>query len=399
MEIELSILGDPTPTLRGLLSAYETRTGAQVRLTSIPWEKAWPELLTFALYDRGPDVSHVGSTWASSLVAMNSLRSFKASEVAAWGGREAFLPPCWQSATIPGETEVFSAPWASFTFVICYRRDLLAKAGVSEEMAFQTPETLQETLGRLRDTGVQTPWSVPVDPADPDILHVLASWVWGAGADLVDQDGFLLCSSPRALGALQSYYESLQLYSPGVYPITAPSSEALFTSGRAAVTICGADRPYNWLMAGGAAPQVAEAMGVAVMPGVPWIGGDNLVLWSHTRVQPEKERLAVELVRTLLDEPAQEAQANGEETILPTRPQALATLPLPGSQVTQAVIHSLEHGRAYQTMPLWSKIEHRFGQTLVEIGKKTLRGADVKDTVQQELERLANRLEITLKGT
>src|SRR5512140_869691 len=150
MEIEFSILGDPSPTLRGLLAGFEERTSVRIRLTSIPWEKAWPELLTFALYGRGPDVSHVGSTWASSLVAMNALRPFKAQEVAAWGGREAFLPPCWQSATIPGETDVFSAPWGSFTFVICYRKDLLARAGVNEETAFQSPAAVQETLRALR---------------------------------------------------------------------------------------------------------------------------------------------------------------------------------------------------------------------------------------------------------
>jgi hypothetical protein len=134
------------------------------------------------------------------------------------------------------------------------------------------------------------------------------------------------------------------------------------------------------------------------MPGVPWIGGDNLVLWQHTRLHPDRERLAVELVRTLLDLPAQQAQAAGEEVFLPTRPQAVEALPEPGSQLTRAVIQSLQNGRAYKSLPLWSKIEHRFGQTLTEIGRKVLDGADVRVTVQEEFDHLADRLEITLKG-
>ena len=52
MEVEFSLLGEPTLTLQRLLAAFENETGARVRLTSIPWEKAWPELLTYALFDQ-----------------------------------------------------------------------------------------------------------------------------------------------------------------------------------------------------------------------------------------------------------------------------------------------------------------------------------------------------------
>jgi len=399
MEVEFSLLGEPTLTLQRLLAAFENETGARVRLTSIPWEKAWPELLTYALFDRGPDVSHVGSTWASSLVAMNSLRPFTPNEIAGWGGPQAFLPQCWSSTSIPGDPAVYAAPWAAYTFVVCYRRDLLAQAGAAEEQAFASPSALEETLRRLQSAGVEAPWSVPVDPANPDALHLLASWVWGAGSDLISPEGSLLCREPRALAVLKIYFDSLKFCSSRAYPLSALAAEARFTTGQAAVTLCGADRPYAWLRTRSAAAEVLEHLGVAVMPGVPWIGGDNLVLWQHTRAHPEHERLALELVKYLVELPAQRANAASEEIFLPTRPEALEALPEPGSQLTRAVVQSLQNGRAYQAMPMWSKIEHRFGLTLAQIGQEVLDGAEVKATIQKHLDTLANRLEITLKGT
>jgi ABC-type glycerol-3-phosphate transport system substrate-binding protein len=330
---------------------------------------------------------------------MNALRPFTPDEIAGWGGPQAFLPQCWQSVSMYANPAVYAAPWAAYTFVICYRRDLLTRAGVSEEGAFASPAALADTLRRLQEAGIQAPWSVPVDPSDLDVLHLLASWVWGAGGELTGPDGCLLCREPKALAALQTYFEILKSFSSGAYPFSANEAVECFTTGQAAVTLCGADLPYAWLRNRSAAPEVCEHLGVALVPGVPWIGGDNLVLWQHTRLQLEREKATVALVHTLLDLPAQQAQAAGEEFFLPARTEALAALPDPESQLTRAVIESLRNGRAYQSMPMWSKIEHRFGLTLTQIGQDVLGGADARETIHKHLDALANRLEITLRGT
>ncbi|MBN2146690.1 MAG: extracellular solute-binding protein [Anaerolineales bacterium] len=397
-EISLSLLGDYTPTLAGLIGAFEKQNNTKVKITTIPWENAWQELLTFALYDRGPDVSHVGSTWASSLISMNALRPFRHREIASWGASEIFLPQCWQSNVMPGMGEVYAAPWSSYTFVLCYRRDLLAKAGLDETEAFASPDGLHETLRALQSAGIECPWVVPIEVANPDTLHLVASWVWGAGGDLIGPQAHLSFTEPAALSGFKAFYDLIQFIALAARALDWTSAENYFTSGKAAVSICGADRPYAWQRERSAAPEVLDHLGVAPMPGVPWIGGDSLVVWKHTRVDPARESLANELVTTLISLPSQKASAAGEEIILPTRSDAFSALPMQSSSWTQAAIRSLQNGRAYACMPMWSTIEHRFGMTLGQIGMDIVSGVDVQSAIQNHLDPLARRLAIMLSS-
>jgi multiple sugar transport system substrate-binding protein len=397
VDLDFSVIGNETPTLVKLLDTFEVEHKVHVRLKAIDWEGAWSELLSWALHSQGPDVSHIGSTWSPSLIAMNALRPFTSGEVRMMGGSRTFLPQSWQSGMLLDQPEVWSIPWTSYTFVLCYRRDLLERAGIDEKNAFINPPAVETTLASLRSAGISMPWIVPVAPNHIDTLHHIASFVWGMGGDFISPTGLRLTfTQPMAMAGFKAYFELLRYHPSAFYPLDDNQAEQYFTRGQSAVTIVGADRPYSWLREKSAVPEVLYNLGVIPMPGVPWIGGDNLVIWKEAKVSLERERAAVELINFLTSHRAQEVYCRGEEVNLPTRTDVFDNLPLPESSITKAAIESLTMGRAYRPLGMWSKIEHQFGQALGQVAAEVLSGVTPSDSLHNHLDLLNQRLSVTV---
>ena len=157
--IVFSVIGEPTSDLRKLLDEFQQIRNVQVVVEQMEWEDAWAKLLSYALSGKSPDVSHVGSTWVSSLVGMNAARKFSKQEVDAMGGAKVFVAPAWQSAVV--DDSVYSIPWSSFTFLVYYRRDHLKAAGISEEHAFDTAEEFYKTIRVLKENQTPSPLILP----------------------------------------------------------------------------------------------------------------------------------------------------------------------------------------------------------------------------------------------
>jgi multiple sugar transport system substrate-binding protein len=397
-EIDFSLIGQPSLTLQHLLAKFQDEQNINVKIRVIEWENAWHDLLMWALYEQGPDISHVGSTWAASLVALNALRSFSENEIKETGGQMAFLQPAWQSAKMTGSLAIWSLPWHTYTFLIAYRRDLLEKAGVEESTAFATAEAVDKTLQKLRVGGIQYPWVVPVGEHHLDTLHYLASWVWGSGGDFITPDSHHTAfTDARTFKSIESFFGLLRYMQPVDLPLSEMDALSVFTSGKAAVTIVGAGLAYEWLRNQEISAEVLDNIGFAPVPGVPWIGGDNLVIWRHTRADQEREKAAVALTEYLLSQTVQRANAQSEDVGIPSRTDSLNALPLPDSQLTKVVTRSLRAGRSYRSLTSWSKIEHQFAQSLGKVGAEILNGADPFATCHKHLETFANWLDISLR--
>jgi hypothetical protein len=69
INLTFSLIGSPSQELRELLDEFQARRGVKIDLLSMSWENAWPNLLAHALYGKGADISHTGSTWGSSFAA------------------------------------------------------------------------------------------------------------------------------------------------------------------------------------------------------------------------------------------------------------------------------------------------------------------------------------------
>ena len=398
IELFFSHIGEPSPTLRRIVADFEAQSGVKVTFKIVDWDNAWHELLTWAIYEEDIDVSHIGSTWASSLMALNALRAFKQDEINVTGGQFAFLAQAWQSGKAPVSVHTWSLPWTTYTFLIAYRRDMLAQAGIDEPSAFNTAELLGATLQKLTDAGIQYPWVVPVGEHHLDSLHYIASWVWGAAGDFVTPDNLHVgFTQPDPFRAMQRYFALMRYMKPVPIPFDEDAALKAFRDGQAAVTIMGAGIAYEMMLNPETPAELRENIGFASMPGVPWVGGDNLVIWKHVSLEPEREKAAVALVHYLLSHDCQVANARAEDVGIPARLDAFDALPLPDTQLTRAVIRSLRTGRAYRSLTPWSKIEHRFGLTLGKIGAEILNGADIDEATRTHLKYFAQWLEITLQ--
>jgi multiple sugar transport system substrate-binding protein len=396
-ELELSIMAgdlDATDTLRLLLKEFEATRGVRIRLTVLSWLTGWMESVKSALYGHGPDVSEIGSTWMSGLVGMNALLPLTERDVRAVGGPSAFLSPAWQSGSLVGEKRMWAIPWLAGTRVIFYRRDLLEKAGVDERTAFQTFRRLEQTLGQLQASGCAAPWVVPTCYR-LDTLHYVASWIWGAGGDFLAAYGQrVLFNEKEAIAGMRDYFGLVTYLPQTSQELDASLSDNLFwQQGRVAVTIGG-----DWILRVQeklAASEVIANLGVAVAPGVPFVGGSNLVAWRHTR----HENAAVELIRFLTSQQAQIAYSQ-RVGLLPTRLDALAAPHLANNSWRQVMSQGLKTGRSFPSTPLWSLVEDKLPAALARIWADVLAAphSDLGDIITGHLDPLAQRLNFTLSS-
>jgi multiple sugar transport system substrate-binding protein len=396
-EIELSIF-DTTDRdlLCPLLDKFQSRFFTKVQLRTIPWENAWPNLLEFALQGKGPAVSVIGSTWSSSLIAMDALRPFSRIEIAGLGGVEPFFPTVWQSTMLMNDPQIWSVPLSAYAFILLYRRDLLDRANVDEQTAFTSAEAITKTFDRLQQAGIRMPWVIPTVSPYIDRVHICASWIWGAGGDIVDSSGRkILVNWPEALAGLESFFSLYRYLCPTAGAVNYEDSLSLFARGEAAVAIAGAD-DTALLWRACESPEVCNNMGVVPLPGKPWIGGENLVIWKHTQGYLDQERSALQLVKYLSSKEVQ-VQYN-QKTLMPVRSDAMAEIPVENEFLHSAIRYTFQNGRPHRTMRLWSRIERQFGQSLDEISTELLNdpAAKVGDILQKHLDPLAKRLTLLI---
>jgi multiple sugar transport system substrate-binding protein len=366
ISLDFSIIDSPSQELRDLLDEYQDQRNVKINLKSMSWENAWPNLLTQALYGKGVDISHIGSTWGSSLVAMNALREFRPQEIEALGGAQAFLPSAWESARVMGFDGIWSLPWSSFTFLILYRRDLLQKSGVDEATAFETPTAFKQTVEKLGQSGVASPLLLPSGTPFLDRMHIAASWMWSAGGRYISEDGKQAgLNLLETRTGLLSFFELYRLVSPNDNSLDFDACLEHFQQGKTAIVIADCNFPYD-LTQGTSALQVVENLGVHTLPGVPVVSGDNLVIWQSVRQEPAREKAAVELVQFLVGREAQERFCKTAEQF-PVRVDALDAVRCCSPEVNDALRNAFLKGRAHRSIRLWSRIEFQLGRAFDEI--------------------------------
>lgn len=377
--------------LKPLLEEFENINRVRVRLRIMEWDTAWAELLKVALYQHGPDISEIGSTWLGSFVGMHALQLFSDEEVAAVGGPAAFIPSTWQSGAVarhPLERSVrWAIPWWADTRILYYRRDVLAQAGIDEDMAFASFAQLEQTLGRLLDAGVPVPWVIPTHESRMTI-HNVASWIWGAGGDFVSGDGMrTLFSWARARAGIQAYFGLARYLTGPARDLDDTQSDALFNEGTAAVTISG-----PWL-AQFASPEVLANLGMALVPGTPFVGGSHLVCWKHAVYGSA----SIDLIRFLTSKHVQTAFGQ-RAGLLPTRPDVLRNPPFADTPLYQIVAGGLEKGRSFRPIPLWGLVEERLSEALSDLWAQVLAepDLDLAEAIAGCLNPLARQLDVTL---
>ena len=402
MELNFLTIAD-TPedlqSLRRLLASFERENQVQLSLRRVGWERAWQSLLMDAVEGKGPHVSQIGSTWVATMAMLDALRVFTEKEVSALGGEARFLPAAWQSVKLVDRPSVWALPWSIYTFVLYYRRDLLEKAGIDIATAFVTPAAMRETFTQLSRNGI-APWAFPSLRPYTDLVHIAASWVRANGGDFMSDNGrepFL--AKPESCAGLMEFFELFPFIPLALRGLKIEECTNAFARGDVATLIGGVEFANDLLTSPYASQVMRENMAVTTLPGVPWIGGDHLVVWKNVLTDAEHEKSALDLV-TFLSKRETQVELFKLENILPSRADAYAELTFPLATTKATLEKILQTGRPHPALRLWRRIEAFLDEMLLEIGKSVLRQPTVSpsEIARQMLNDYEQNLSAVLKG-
>jgi multiple sugar transport system substrate-binding protein len=361
--------------------------GMDITCQEFDYATGWSDFMRMSIYGGSPDVSEIGTTWIHDFAAMNVLRAFTANEVRNLGGANTFVPAVWQSGLSEGLA--WAIPWMTDLSMVCFRRDLLAKAGIPEQGAFQTPQSFEQTLQQLQEAGIAVPWAVPTQRSYINV-HNLAMWVWQAGHDLVDtQKRTVLFDQPGVRSAILSYFGLYRFLSKEAQHLVETEADQLFIDGKAAVTISG---PWN-IIYSLRTPEVAANMGLAIPLGCSYTGGSSLIVWERTG----QSMAALELISHLTSHEFQTVFPK-MVGLLPGRMDSLESFPLPDPSLYPVVQQALKTGRSLPNLGLWGLIEDRLAHAIPRLWNDILSNPDqdLEDLYEKHISPLTSRLNITL---
>lgn len=388
IELNFSAMGDTSEEIEEIirfLKEFDEKSDTKTRVRRLAWKDAWQRLLTVAIEGKGEDVSQVGSTWAPTLAALDSLRPLSESEVRSLGGPLIFVPAAWQTVQLEGRGDVWAIPWSVYTFVIFYRRDLLQRAGVEEHTAFTTPEAMRETFSALQRAGI-APWIIPTNQSYLDLPHIASSWVRAYGGDFFGPVGRSVeFNTPHARKGMVDFFELYRYIPANLRGLDYDAClEEFFKNGKTALVIAGPEAYSDALIESRLPESQRDLIGVAALPGMPWIGGDHLVVWKTVRFDPQKEKAALELIRFLISVENQ-IRLSREARILPSRLDAYAELEFQPEGMRPVLEKILQTAHPHPPARLWRRTESMLVDMLYEIAR------DVMDSPRSNVTEIVER--------
>lgn len=397
--IEFSLIPDADTdyeTVTRLMTQFQRETGIEVRLQRMEWGNAWPQLINIATQGQGVDISHVGSTWVSSLMTMNALRPIPSHIVNKIGGEQVFVHSTWSNVVAEADRHAYGIPLSAYVYIVAYRKDLLEKAELNPVTAFATPQALEESVSRLDALhATKNTWLMPVVPHPfNDLVHMAASWIWSSGGHIMDNRGkAVLFNSPAALAGLSAFLKLLRRVPDTEYLGSDECMTALI-EGRASAVITDA-RALNTAIQNNAAN--INNIAAASLLSIPWSGGGSLVVWRHTHGYPDRLDAAYKLIEFMARKQTMLDLADNCYT-LPSRTDALDELFPPDHALRPVMLQLISTGRSYRPIALWHRIEHQFGVELGTVAKNIMKdpGLDVDAAVAEVMDSLAYRLNLTL---
>ena len=396
MQLDLSLNSPNNPEeMRAFLAAFEQLHNIKIDLEIFSWADAWTELMKISLYGRGAVISEVGTSWMGSLAANNSLRFFSNKEALAGGGEKAFLPEAWQTCIDVDRETVLAVPWSLNTFLLYFRRDLLAKAGVQEASAFNSYEDFIHTLECLLKIGVNMPIVVPTSGNSRSLLISASSFVWNRGGEFISLDGKkVLFSDPRTMAGLKDYFSLHRFMGFPAQNLYDDACNRAFIEGKAAVTLHSADLLYQ-IRHGEVPDEVVKNTGITQQPGVPFVGGSNLAIWKH--IPPMAEGRALELINYMTS-PENMLKQFHTAWLIPANLEALTQVEADPDYSVLA--QSIKAGRAYRRAPLWGLVEDKLVRALNSIWQKLFAAPqpNLDQILQDTLLPVEERLNLTLSS-
>ena len=385
-EISLSLAGHWIPdnqlTFQNIINKLANDVSFSLEIDFIDWSDMWTRLSDIATHKQGPMISEVGSTWIASFHAKDALHHFTESDIDAIGGEHAFL--AWEVGSPAHQINPVAIPWMADSQVVYYWKDMLSDAEVNIEDAFLTMSNFEHMLDLVASRVVKYPWAISTTRF-PANLHQMACWVWGMGGDFLDDRGrSIRFLEDETIQAMVNFF-SLHRYIPE-YRTTSPIEMADYFARRETAVVMGGIKIYQQIKHHLSDEQM-QRVGVSLPPGIPFVGCESLVLWSHTPDDCLEE--SIEVIRRLMSSSMQTQLASVLD-LLPTRIEMLHQSPYNVDPFLRTLGRAITIGRSYPAVPVWGEIEEHLLNTLVAIWEDIFRdhNPDIDNIVRKHLIRL-----------
>jgi multiple sugar transport system substrate-binding protein len=339
---------------------------------------------------RGSDAALVGDTYVSSLMHMNALRPFRPSEISRMGGSEAFLPAAWKMGIMADSPEVWSIPWEVAPRLVAYHRDMLEKAGVEEATAFATSAQCEATLQKLQQAGFAHPIGMPT--SGMDLLFQSAAWLREQGDIMAPDQKHVAFDTPGAKAGLVAFFRLFRYSMPGT------RSEWMGNFIHKKIPVC-LNGSWLWDTCQKYMPPAELArVRLTSPPGVPFLGGEHLVIWEHTMRVEETLRLVAHLASP---QTAERCFSNRDLFLtLPARRDVFDGPVFAAHLQRQNLRAIMEKASGFHAWRLSGTIQERLQQCLETIARAVLAdpAADIPGLVDEHIDQAAFRLNLALSA-
>ena len=367
---------DPVNDTEKIIKPFEKESGINVNVELVGWDVQFDRIRNSAVSGEGPDVTQAGTTQVPFFAALGGFENL-GDRVSDIGGDGAYAPGVWQTTQLQGDDGTFAVPWFTEARAIYYRKDLLEKAGVDPETAFEDWDAFKATLQKLKSSGAVDDketyaFGSPGKQAF-DLVHHVMPFVWDAGgAELNEEATEATIASTEAQEGVRFVADLLPegLYDPTALEKDGTQVEESFKGGRLAVWIGG-----PWVLAtvpreddDAWSDEARANVGVAAMPAGPsgeaytFVGGSNLMMMKSSK----NKEAAWELMKFLSQDNTQSAYAD----LMGMFPARLKPQEAAGEKDDNyaSFAEAIKEGRTYAPIPQWGQVEtaykNRFGNIL-----------------------------------
>lgn len=360
-----------------LQEAFTDQTGATLEVQVQPWDGAHDKFVTAMSGGTGPDVAELGTTWTAEFADAGGIDDLT-DEIAEAGLEGGFVQGLLDPAVLDGRT--FGVPWYAGVRSILADKDVLEKAGVTEQ-----PASWEDLLAMIEAIQASDPDLIafPVPGAAPISMM---SFLWGAGGEVATEEGgtwTAQLNQPEAVEGLTFYSDlALKHDSSTAAASTWKETDALasFQQGKVAMFVTG-----SWVPATIRAedPDLADrlvaftvpAKDGAVAPAV--LGGSHLGRFTET-AEPE---LSFELIKLMVTGEFATRWA-AETNFFPGEQAALDEVVAQGDDLTAVFAQQMnEGGKSYPVTPAWGQIEGK--KTLPTLLSEILGGTGVQEAADK----------------
>jgi multiple sugar transport system substrate-binding protein len=187
-------------------AAFEAANpGIKINMTWESWDNYFQKISAAVASGSVPDLSYASPPSVMPLAAQGHIASVDPI-IEQLGGRAAFSSALMNQYLLNGKA--YCVPNCDNTIVMCYRKDMLQKAGYST-----SPATWDELVEVARATSQNGAKGFGLYLSKTyDTRQVYAGMMWAAGGSMLDKDGNVVINSAENLAALKYYTEFYTKY-------------------------------------------------------------------------------------------------------------------------------------------------------------------------------------------